>query len=117
MVLGGLAMAYGGWPTAIAVRYWLRSAHPYLRQHARQAVKLWRALALVMMGLSVTTAIVVVPACAMVAYQYTSPMPQFLFSWVTGWLFMEAGLMMALMLPTALIFALRAYSGPKPRRP
>jgi hypothetical protein len=113
VILGGLAMAYGGWPTALAVRWRLRSAHPYLRQHARQAVRLWRALALVMMGLSVVTAVAVIPACTLVADDYATPLPQFLLSWVTGWLFMEAGLMMALMLPTALIFALRAYNGPQ----
>jgi hypothetical protein len=116
VVIGGAAMAFGGWPTAIAVQRWLRSAHPYIRQHARQAVKLWRAMALVMMGLFIATAIVVIPACTLVVDQYNTTLPEFLFSWVTGWFFLEAGLSMALTLPVALIFALRAYNGPKPRR-
>jgi hypothetical protein len=116
VVIGGAAMAFGGWPTAIAVQRWLRSAHPYIRQHARQAVKLWRAMALVMMGLFIATAIVVIPACTLVVDQYNTNLPEFLFSWVTGWFFLEAGLSMALTLPVALIFALRAYNGPKPRR-
>ena len=116
VVIGGGAMAFGGWPTAIALQHWLRSAHPYIRQHARQAVKFWRAIALLMMGLFMATAIVVIPACTLVVDQYETTLPTFLFSWVTGWFFLEAGLAMALTLPVALGFALRAYNGPKPRR-
>lgn len=116
VVVGGVSMAFGGWPTAIAVQRWLRSAHPYIRQHARQAVKLWRAMALVMMGLFIATVIVVIPSCTLVVGQYETTLPKFLFSWVTGWFFLEAGLVMALTLPVALVFALRAYNGPKTRR-
>jgi uncharacterized membrane protein YidH (DUF202 family) len=113
LLLGTLIMAFSGWPIAVGMqRYW-HAKHPYLQRHGRQAVKLWRALALGLMLLFVATTVVVVPACAQVADQHTSPPGQFVFSWVVGWLFFETLWAIALMLPIVLFKAVRTYLRPE----
>ncbi|WP_008308287.1 hypothetical protein [Leptolyngbya sp. PCC 6406] len=118
LLLGALLMALGGWPTAIALqRLWVKS-HPYLQTHGQRAVKLWRAFALVLMGLFGVTILLVVPACAQVADEVPTNTPVFLLSWVATWLFFETLIAIAIMVPVMLVLALRAYLGlPRLRRP
>ncbi len=118
LLIGALLIAFGGWHTAIAVRRRWGPTHPYLQTHGQRAVKLWRAFALVLMGLFGITILLVVPACAQVATEVPTNTPVFLLSWVATWLFFETLIAIAIMIPVVLVLALRAYLGlPRLRRP
>jgi len=111
LLVSTLIITFSGLPATYLVWYSQRRYHPFIYTQGKRAWQWQRTFSILFLGLLSLTTVLVIPACAETAHNYTSPKEQYIFSWVVYWILMESIGYLLLLFPLIVFLAIQTYRG------